>query len=84
MALTESQAKVLGALFAESPRALSVPDLCGWVDVPGRTVYRAMDELVRSGLAEGTRRRWRITSSGRALFQKPIYRDYRVSGDSGH
>jgi hypothetical protein len=44
--------------------------------VPERTARREIAELDILGLAHGTGRGWRITGAGRALFRKPVYRDY--------
>jgi predicted transcriptional regulator len=77
MALSETQAKVLAALFAESPRALPVRKLSGWVDLSEHTAKYAMRALERSGFAESTARGWRITTRGRAMFQRPVFREYR-------
>ncbi|MEU2013132.1 hypothetical protein [Nocardia sp. NPDC019302] len=76
MPLSENQAKLLGALFAESERRCSVRELGAMADVPERTARREISGLERSGLAAGTGRGWQITGRGRALFQKPVYREY--------
>lgn len=76
MPLSENQAKLLGALFAESDRNVAVRELCRMVDLSEHVGARAIAALERSGLAKGTGRGWRITGTGRALFRKPVYREY--------
>ncbi|UGT65352.1 hypothetical protein LTT66_18455 [Nocardia gipuzkoensis] len=75
MALTETKAKVLGAL-AESERRLTVRELSELTELSERVADQDAAELERSGLAQGNGRGYRITGAGRALASKPVYREY--------
>lgn len=76
MPLSENQAKVLGALFAEAERLLPVREIVRMTDLSEHITSRAVAALQDSGLAAGTGRGWRITGTGKALFRKPVYREY--------
>jgi len=76
MPLSENQAKVLAALLVGPSRPHSVRGISELVKVSQRTTSRALAALEKSGLAQGTDRGWRITSTGRALFNKPVYGEY--------
>ncbi|WP_280185505.1 MULTISPECIES: hypothetical protein [Nocardia] len=76
MPLSENQAKLLGALFAESDRRLPVRELSRMTDLSERVAALDAAELQRSGLAQGTGRGYCLTGAGRALARKPVYREY--------
>lgn len=75
MPLSENQAKVLGAL-AQAEHHLPVREICRLTELSEYVAGRDIAELERSGLATGTGRGWQITSRGRALFRKPVIREY--------
>lgn len=75
MPLSENQAKVLGALF-QSERHLPVREISRLTDLSVHVAGQDIAELGRCGLATGTGRGWRITPRGRALFRKPVVREY--------
>lgn len=80
MALTEPEAKVLGALSFPNPQqALTVRQLSHETALPETTIRRALLRLVRTGLAVTTRQgpaRWRSSDRGRLTILGPRYRDY--------
>ncbi len=76
MPLSENQAKVLAALLVQPRSPRSVRGISELVEVSQRTTTRALIKLEDSGLAQATDRGWRITSTGRALFNKPVYGEY--------
>ena len=79
MALTESQAKVLGVMQAlgkhETATALAL--LSGLTSPTARTALRMLETrgLVASGTTVPTF--WRITDTGRSVIGRPVYREYR-------
>jgi DeoR/GlpR family transcriptional regulator of sugar metabolism len=75
MPLSENQAKLLGAMIAED-RRVSVRELSRQTDLSEHVARKEIAELARCDLAAGTGRGWSPTGRGRALFQKPVYREY--------
>lgn len=83
MALTESEAKVLGALPISSGKARSVEELSRVTGVPETSIRRALMRLVRTGLAISPGRdpaRWHSTDRGRLTICRPEYREYAAAG----
>ncbi|MCU1641606.1 MAG: hypothetical protein JWN03_1881 [Nocardia sp.] len=80
MALTEPEAKVLGALFILQPtQALTVRQLCRTTGLADGPTRRALRRLSRTGLALSTHQspaNWRPTHRGRLAVNLPGYRDY--------
>lgn len=80
MALTEPEAKVLGALaMLTPPRAITCRQLCRATGLPDTSVHRALLRLSRTGLAMSTLHgpaRWRSTDRGRITMTRPVYREY--------
>lgn len=80
MALTEQEAKVLGALSSlDPPRALTVRQLCCATALPQGSIHRALLRLVRTGLVMDIRQgpaSWRCTDRGRLAITRPVYREY--------
>ncbi|MCU1643104.1 MAG: hypothetical protein JWN03_3379 [Nocardia sp.] len=83
MALTEPEAKVLGALSTlQPPHALTVQQLCRTTGLADGAIRRALRRLSHTGLALGTRHspaNWRPTKRGRLAVNQPGYRDYVAS-----
>ncbi|MFI7667814.1 hypothetical protein [Nocardia sp. NPDC049526] len=80
MPLTEPQAKVLGVLAGLKPaEALTVRELCSATGLNPSRARAIVTRLSYDGLLSGTSRTpaayW-ITTHGRAIIQKPAYRDY--------
>ncbi|MFB7716384.1 hypothetical protein [Nocardia sp. NPDC056100] len=80
MALTEHEAKVLGALSClDVASALSVRELGRCTGLTESSIRKALMRLSRSGLALGTVQgpsRWRPTRRGRLAIALPSYREY--------
>ncbi|MFE3190854.1 hypothetical protein ACFXHA_17720 [Nocardia sp. NPDC059240] len=80
MALTEPEAKVLGALpTSKAAAALTVRELGRETRLPETSIRRALLRLARSGLVVATLHgpaRWRSTERGRLVIFKPEYREY--------
>ncbi|MFE5290308.1 helix-turn-helix domain-containing protein [Nocardia sp. NPDC056611] len=80
MALTEPEAKVLGALsMLEPSRALTCRQLCRATGLPDTSIHRALLRLSKTGLAMSTLRspaRWRSTDRGRVTMTRAVYREY--------
>lgn len=80
MALTESEAKVLGTLPISSiAAALTVREISRETGLPETSIRRALLRLVRSGLAMATRQgpaRWRSTDRGRRAMRRPRPQDF--------
>ena len=79
MALTLSQAKVLGALhtLGKVETAGTLALLAGLTSPTARTALRTLEArgLVASSTTMPTF--WRITSNGAWIIRKPVYREYR-------
>ncbi|MEV6767091.1 winged helix-turn-helix transcriptional regulator [Nocardia sp. NPDC051030] len=84
MALTESEAKVLGALSAlDVAGAMSVRQLCGRTGLNAAPIRRALRRLSNDGLALGTQwspASWRCTDRGRLAVGKATYRECAGAG----
>lgn len=84
MALTEPEAKVLGALsHLDTAQALTVRQICGTTGLTDRTARAALSRLARSGLALSTKQtpaNWRPTERGLLAVRTPPYRDYAGAG----
>jgi len=76
MPLSENQAKLLGALIAEDGRRISVRELSRQTDLSEHVARREIAALAHCDLVAGTGRGYLPTGRGRALFQKPVYREY--------
>lgn len=79
MALTESQAKVLGILQALE-RTETAPALASLTGLGAPTTRSALRMLETRGLVASSATVptfWRITASGRAIIGRPVYREYR-------
>ncbi|MCC3333610.1 hypothetical protein [Nocardia abscessus] len=76
MPLSEPQAKLLGALIAEDGRRVSVRELSRQTDLSEHVARKEIAELAHCDLVAGTARGWLPTGRGRALFRKPVYREF--------
>lgn len=80
MALTEPEARVLGALSGiELPGAKTVRELSDSTGLTEGSTRKALMRLSRTGLALGTRQglaRWRPTDRGRLTIKLPAYSEY--------
>lgn len=79
MALTESQAKVLGVLH-ELGRTETANALASHAGLATDTTRSALRMLATRGLvSSGTTvpTFWQITSNGRSIIGRPVYREYR-------
>lgn len=80
MALTESEAKVLGALAnLTPPHALTARQLCRAAGLCETSIHRALLRLTRRGLSVTVPQgpaRWRLTDRGRVAVMRPVYREY--------
>ncbi|MFJ9367132.1 helix-turn-helix domain-containing protein [Nocardia sp. NPDC101769] len=80
MALTEPEARVLGALRISSVEsALTVRELSRETGLPETSIRRALLRLVRTGLAVATVQgpaRWRSTDRGRLTICRAGYQEY--------
>ncbi|MFE3190318.1 hypothetical protein ACFXHA_14995 [Nocardia sp. NPDC059240] len=82
MALTESEAKVLGALSdLDTAQTLTVRELHLAVGLSEQSVRRALARLLRTGLAASTRQspaNWWPTARGRLTAGSTGYREYAM------
>ncbi|MFE2994062.1 helix-turn-helix domain-containing protein [Nocardia sp. NPDC059246] len=80
MALSESEAKVLGALSAlGSLETLTVRQICHATKLTETTIHRALLRLSRTGLVVSAPHgptRWRQTDRGRVAIHQPRYREF--------
>ncbi len=80
MALTESEAKVLGVLSSLGPtQAATVRQLCEEVGLTAETVRRVLRALSRDSFAVVSHRsppQWRATSTGRRVMKDRPLREY--------
>ncbi|APA97335.1 hypothetical protein [Nocardia seriolae] len=80
MALSEPEAKVLGALFySNGMQVLTVQRIRLTTRLSEGSVRRALLRLARTGLALSTQQRpanWRPTERGRLVINKPPYIEY--------
>lgn len=85
MALTEPQAKVLGALSTlDAARTLTVRQLCDTTGLGERAVRSAVVRMWRNGLAHSTRQgpvAWRLTNLGWRVAAKSEYHDYQAKAE---
>lgn len=82
MALTEPQAKVLGALSTLAPwEALTVREICSATGLPPSRTRAVVHRLTYDGLMLGSSKSpadyW-ISNTGRAVISSPTYREYRT------
>ncbi|MEC3951704.1 hypothetical protein VMT65_01535 [Nocardia sp. CDC153] len=80
MALTEVEAKTLGALCASEPvDALTVRQIRLRTGLGERSIRHALSRLARTGLVLSTRQwptKWRSTDRGRLAVKKSLYREF--------
>jgi sugar-specific transcriptional regulator TrmB len=86
MALTEPQAKVLGALSTLGPwQAFTVRELSKATGLPANRIRAVLLRLSYDGLALGSSKSpadyW-ISRLGRAVIASPTYREYRTRRDT--
>ncbi|MFB8004908.1 helix-turn-helix domain-containing protein [Nocardia sp. NPDC056000] len=82
MALSEYEAKILGAMVSWSPtKSATIRELSRSTGVPEGSVRRVVRRFARNGFAHGTVQspsRWRPTSRGRMAIARRAYREYVV------
>ena len=82
MALTEPQAKVLGALDEDHAQALTVRELRARTGLSAQCARDAARQLAYDGLATSTDSiptYVSITGTGRAEISRSVYREYRTT-----